>query len=272
MVTFKIILRRTKTLLWTAFSIIVILMAVTVGVGKLLMPYSDRYQPRLEAWLSEEFGRPATIDSFEGDWAAFGPRLTLRGLQLSSTDSISGEQASEVAIESAALDIKPWNLLLPGRPLYNFRVIGAHFDLIRSPGGQLRLSGFGVSRRAGGGERSALGDLARVGEVVLQDSSLSYLDEGHDIRIGLDDINGRLHLEGGEFSTEVNANLLDERSGLVFGEVDATLLISLDDGGVMQKASWPTPHTTWGTVRGKLTVLRLPPAPPPARDARRRCQ
>ena len=218
MATLKIILRRTKTLFWTAFSIIVILMAVTVGVGKLLMPYSERYQPRLEAWLSEEFGRPATIDSFEGDWAPFGPRLTLRGLQLWSTDSTSGEQASEVAIESAALDIRPWNILL----------------------------------------RSALGDLARVGEVVLQDSSLSYIDEEHDIRFGLADINGRLHLEGGEFSTEVNANLLDERSGLVFGEVDAMLLLSLDDDGVMQKASW---HAKTREILLAAFQGKLPPNP-----------
>ena len=61
MIALKIFFRRAKTLLWTAFSIVVILAAVTVGIGKLLMPYSDRYQPRLEAWLSNEFGRPVEL-------------------------------------------------------------------------------------------------------------------------------------------------------------------------------------------------------------------
>jgi uncharacterized protein YhdP len=75
MIVLKKFFRRAKTLLWTAFSILVILAAVVVGVGKLLMPYSERYQPRLEAWLSEEFGRPVVVESFEGRWTAFGPRL-----------------------------------------------------------------------------------------------------------------------------------------------------------------------------------------------------
>ena len=66
MLRLKIILRRTRTLLWTALSILVILAAVLVGVGQLLMPYSDHYQHRLEAWLSEEFGRPVVLESFEG--------------------------------------------------------------------------------------------------------------------------------------------------------------------------------------------------------------
>ncbi len=74
--------RRAKTLLWTAFSILVILAAVGVGIGKLLMPYSEHYQPRLEAWLSEEFGRPIVLESFTGEWTAFGPRLSLKGMKL----------------------------------------------------------------------------------------------------------------------------------------------------------------------------------------------
>jgi uncharacterized protein YhdP len=82
MAALKTILRRAKTLLWTALSILVVLAAVVMGVGKLLMPYSDHYQPRLEAWLSQEFGRPVVLDSFEGEWTAFGPRLSLRGMKL----------------------------------------------------------------------------------------------------------------------------------------------------------------------------------------------
>jgi len=38
MATLKTILRRAKTLLWTAFSIVVVLAAVLMGVGELLMP------------------------------------------------------------------------------------------------------------------------------------------------------------------------------------------------------------------------------------------
>ena len=52
MTALHIIFRRLRSLLWTAFSILVIFFAVVVGVGKLLMPYSERYQPQLEQWMS----------------------------------------------------------------------------------------------------------------------------------------------------------------------------------------------------------------------------
>lgn len=241
----KTILRRAKTLLWTALSILVVLAAVIMGIGKLLMPYSDRYQPRLEAWLSEEFGRPVLLESFEGEWTAFGPRLSLRGMQLlpggamASARPVDGARGeAEVAIESAALDIRPLNLLLPGRPLYNFRVSGAHFELTRNERGEFRLSGFGVTGRGGEAQGSALRELARVGEVILEDSRLEYLDPAGGVRIGLRDIRGRLQLEDEELASEIRASLYDERSGLVFGEIQATLLLALGEDQRLNGARW----------------------------------
>lgn len=219
-------------------SIVIILAAVLVGMGKLLMPFSDRYQPRLEAWLSEEFGRPVELEGFAGEWQAFGPRLTLKGLTLlPGAGAIPGEQ-SEVALESAALDIKPLNVLIPGRPLYNFRVIGADFQLLRKADGQFALSGFGVSGRGASGSNSGLRELARVGEVILQDSSLAYSDEIHGIELELVSINGRLHMFGDELSTEVQASLYDTRGELVYGEVEATLKLKMDKDQKLVEALW----------------------------------
>jgi len=242
MTAFKTLLRRARTLLWTAFSILVISAAVLMGIGKLLIPYSDRYQPRLEAWLSEEFGQPVVLESFVGEWTAFGPRLSLRGMKLLPAE-IPGSGApqaaeAEVVIESAALDIRPLNLLLPGFPLYNFRVIGADFELLRSADGQFRLSGFGVSRRGPGGGSSALRELLRVGEVVLQDSSLAYRDELHGVRLDFRDISGRLHLAGDELASDIQASLLDDRSGLIVGEIETIILLSLDEQEKIVGAEW----------------------------------
>ena len=70
-----------------------------------------------------------------------------------------GEEA-EVVIESAVLEIRPLNALLPGLPLYHFRVVGADFELLRSADKELRLSGFGVRNRDGQEQGSALRELA----------------------------------------------------------------------------------------------------------------
>ena len=238
MMSLKINLRRARTLIWTAMSILIILAAVLVGVGKLLMPYTDRYQDRLEAWLSQEFGRPVVLESFRGEWNAFGPRLTLHGMSLLPSAGGDPGESGVIAIESAALDIKPLNALIPGRPLYNFRVIGADLQLLRKADGRLELSGFGVSGRGSGGSNSGLMELAKVGEVILQDSNLEYLDEKHDIHLRFASINGRLHMDGDEFSTEIQASLYDARSELVYGEVEATLLFVLDEDQKMTQAAW----------------------------------
>ncbi len=74
------IFRRVRTLLWTALTLVTVLAAVLVGIGKLLMPYSDYYQPELEEWLSRAFNQPVTVESFDGEWKAFGPRISLRGV------------------------------------------------------------------------------------------------------------------------------------------------------------------------------------------------
>lgn len=254
MANLTIILRRARSLLWTAFSIIVVLTAVLVGIGELLMPYSARYQPQLESWLSAEFGQPVVLESFDGEWAAFGPRLTLQGMRLLPQDSSLPGAEPEVAIESAALDIKPLNFLLPGSPLYNFRVIGASLELVRTQDGEYRLSGFGVSRSGDAGERSALGDLARVGEVVLQDSSLDYVDERYDIRLGVRDISGRITLEGDELAAEISAQMFDRRSELAYGNVEGVLLLELDEEQKMRSARWQgrSSQLMLAALQGKL--------------------
>ena len=262
MTVFRTSLRRARTLLWTAFSILVIAAAVLMGIGKLLMPYSDRYQPRLEGWLSEEFGQPVVLDSFVGEWTAFGPRLSLRGMKLLPADFAGSGQpqapGAEVVIESAALDVRPLNLLLPGFPLYNFRVIGADFELLRGEDGQFRLSGFGVSRQGAEGQGSALRELLQVGEVVLQDSNLVYRDEISGVQLDIRAISGRLQLAGDELAGEMQASLFDDRSGLIVGEMETIILLSLDGEQKIVGAEW---HASARELMLAAFQGRLPASP-----------
>jgi uncharacterized protein YhdP len=185
------IFRRIRTLLWTTLTLLVLMAAVLVGVGKLLMPYSAHYQPELEAWLSKTFNQPVQVESFSGEWKAFGPRISLQGVTLMP----EGRQ-SEIAIEHAALDVKPLNALIPGRPLYSFRIIGADLTLERTAGGRFILSGLGVGGGPPGAGSSGLRDVALNGEVRLQDVSLSFNDPEREIQLVLGNINGRLKMGG----------------------------------------------------------------------------
>lgn len=226
------ILRRGRTLLWTALSIIVIFCAVIVGLGKLLMPYSERYQPQLEAWLSSEFGRPVTIDSFTGEWNAFGPQLAVRGLKLQA-----GDGGGAAVIGEAVIDIKPFNLLIPSQALYDFRVVGADFHLVHLAEGGFEFSGLGV----GGGEGrsgSPLKHLSSISEVILENSRLRYDDQAHEIHLDLGNINGRLQVRGDKVAAEIGFRLADNTTGRVSGELEATARLEMGRDEHPLSASW----------------------------------
>ena len=246
--------RRMRTLLWTALTILSVLAAVVVGIGKLLMPYSAHYQPELEAWLSKAFNQPVRVESFSGEWKAFGPRISLRGVTLMP----EGLQ-SEIAINRAALDIKPLNALIPGRPLYSFRIIGADLSLERKPDGRYELSGLGVSSSGSGKDKSpGLRDVALNGEVRLQDISLSFVDPEHSIHLVLSNVNGRLTASGRNVSAEIQARVTDRDGIRVIGDLEATAQVKLDSEQHLANAQW---HIQTGELILSELVRQLPPHP-----------
>jgi uncharacterized protein (TIGR02099 family) len=248
------IFRRLKTLLWTALTLVTVLAAVVVGIGKLLMPYSVHYQPELEAWLTEAFNQQVRVESFSGEWKAFGPRIRLQGVTLMP----EGLQ-SEIAINRAALDIKPLNALIPGRPLYSFRIIGADLSLERMVDGRYVLSGLGVSNTASSqGSNPRLRDVALNGEVRLQDISLSYDDPERDIHLVLNNVNGRLKASGRRVAAEIQAKITDRDRQRVVGDLDAIIQVELDAEQHLAQARW---HVKTGELMLAELVRQLPHHP-----------
>ncbi|HET6564127.1 MAG TPA: hypothetical protein VFG52_01840, partial [Xanthomonadales bacterium] len=237
-------LRRLRTLCWTAFSILVIAAAILVGVAKLLMPYSDRYQPELERWLSKEFGYPVSVESFAGQWRAFGPRLILKGLRIQGDAIDPGND--DMLISEAALDLNPLSLLWPGKAFYSFLVIGADLQLIRDEDGKVHLSGLGLNgsgtqpRRPGQEmtEATGLGRLVGVGELRLENSRLDVLDHQLETRLHFSDINAVLQLTDDLLAIKLESHLSVPEDGLVYGVVNAVVQARLEPGGGLQQASW----------------------------------
>ncbi len=246
--------RRLRTLLWTALTIITVLAAVLVGIGKLLMPYSDYYQPKLEAWLTRAFNQPVRVESFNGEWKAFGPRISLQGV----TFMPEGMQ-SEIAIRQAALDIKPLNALIPGRPLYSFRIIGADLSLERTTDGRYLLSGLGVSNRNSGRNRNPqLRNVALNGEVRLENSNLSFDDPEREIHLVLTNVNGRLKMDGQRMAAEIQARVADRDRRLAVGDLEATVQVELDTEQHLAAARW---HIKTGELMLAELVRQLPHHP-----------
>ena len=254
MSNFRKLFRRLRTLLWTALTLLTVLAAVIVGIGKLLMPYSVHYQPELEAWLSKSFNQPVRVESFSGEWKAFGPRIRLRGLTL-----MPEGMRSEIAINRAALDIKPLNALIPGRPLYSFRIIGADLELVRTSDGRYVLSGLGVSDTGSGKEPSpGLRDVVLNGEVRLQDIGLKFDDPERGIHLVLSNVNGRLTAHGGQVSAEIRASITDRDKQRVVGDLDVTAQVRLDSEQHLAEAQW---HVKTGELILEELVRQLPSHP-----------
>ena len=248
------IFRRIRTLLWTTLTLLTVMAAVVVGIGKLLMPYSVHYQPELEAWLSEAFNQTVRVESFSGEWKAFGPRISLQGVTL-MPDGLE----SEIAINRAALDIKPLNYLIPGRPLYSFRIIGADLTLERTLDGRYMLSGLGVSNTGSDQNRNTgLRDVALNGEVRLQDVSLSFDDPGREIHLMLSNVNGRLKMDGRRVATEIQARVTDRERRRVVGDLEAIVRIRLDAEQHLEKVNW---HIKTGELMLAELVRQLPHHP-----------
>lgn len=245
------IFRRLRTLLWTSLTIVTVLAAVLVGIGKLLMPYSDYYEPQLESWLSKAFNQPVTVESFEGEWKAFGPRISFQGLTFTS-DGRPG-----IAIQTAALDVKPLNVLIPGRPLYSFRIIGANLSLVRTVDGRYLLSGLGVSNN-GAETNSQLRNVALNGEVLLEESSLSFDDPEREVHVLLTSVNGRLKMDGDRLATEVKARISDKTRRRVVGDLEAVIRVKLDGKQRLSEAVW---HVKTGELILAELVRQLPHHP-----------
>ncbi len=248
------IFRRVRTLLWTALTLLTVLAAVVVGIGKLLMPYSVHYQPELEAWLSKAFNQPVTVESFTGEWKAFGPRISLKGVTLRPEG-----MRSEIAINQAALDIKPLNALIPDRPLYSFRIIGADLALERTTDDRYVLSGLGVSKiRPGKNNNPGLRDVALNGEVRLQDISLSFDDPEREIHLVFSNVNGRLKMDGNRMAAEIQARVTDRDRKRVVGDLDAIVQVKLDSDQHLSQARW---HIKTGELMLAELVRQLPHHP-----------
>lgn len=225
--------RRLRSIAWTALTLVVLLAAIVVGLGKLLMPYSSHFKPRLEAWLSEEFNQPVRVGAFTGEWKAFGPRISLQELELLGSPG----DGAVVALQEAGLDVRPLHALWPGRPLYTFRIIGADLVLSRHPDGRFELSGLGVSGR-GGGDTGGLGNLARLGEVTLETSSLAYRDPARGVSLQLVGVDGRMQMSPERLALKVEAGVAGNGDDQVLGDIGATAVVRLDDDSRVTAIEW----------------------------------
>ena len=73
---------------WSAatFAVVVILLAVAVGLFRLLLPLAPGYHEQIETWASSAVGYPVRLTDIDARWRVGGPELAFTKIEVLSAD------------------------------------------------------------------------------------------------------------------------------------------------------------------------------------------
>ena len=158
-----------KALAYCAAAIVIVL-AIAVGIFRLMLPRLPEYQEEIKGWASAAIGMRVDFTGMNARWRLTGPELSFFGAELSDVESGSGIlTAEEVSIGVGLLR------LLADRELVVDRVSihGAHIELSQDQAGQWTMQGIPADELT---ESPASQGGASGGnvEIVGEDISVSY--------------------------------------------------------------------------------------------------
>jgi uncharacterized protein (TIGR02099 family) len=206
--------RRVRRVLAYGLVSLLILLALVVAIANQMLPVLARHPADVAQWLSERIGRPVSIDAVDARWSRRGPLLRVTGLRIGAAGDL-------LEIGRAELQVNAYAGFLPGVPLTVVKVRGPTLELTRGAAGEWRLEGLGDRR--GGGESFDLRQLDGLGELQIEDASLSFLDVPSGRRWTVQQVAARLRTVGARFRLGVVAQLDDGAPLQLVAEMDREL-------------------------------------------------
>jgi|GEM_PF-1720334 len=180
------ILRKLRSICWTALSLTVILLAAAVGLLHLTMPYVGHLKANVEANLATGLKRSVSVGSLSGDFVEGRPLLHLRGLKLGRT-----ERAQAFEVDHAELSVDVLALLRPGDArMFELSILDQELKIVRQRDGRVMLAGIGLEGQLS--DHFVLDE----GALSLKAARLRYVDEISGYDIALKNIDVRLTREG----------------------------------------------------------------------------
>ena len=145
-----VLLRR---LLWRAFAVSAILVAVALSVARLLLANAPDYRVDVESWATQRAGRPVSIGVLEARWLGLRPQLILKDLRL--FDPQGGVEV--LRLSEARVSVEPLPLITAGRIVpFDVTLVGARLALTRLADGSFEVAGMPGGSGAGGAQRLLL--------------------------------------------------------------------------------------------------------------------
>jgi len=162
------LLRRLGKALFVTVGVVAILLAVALGVFRLLIAQIPDYQNELKAWVADELGLEVDFEMLDARLGLRGPELSLRSASIGGSDGIRFLLAEE-----AAITLDPVALVV-GRRIEISRLTlgGVELTVERDANGTFSIGDFDFE--PGEGELAAW--VPESVEVVIRDSKLRYAD------------------------------------------------------------------------------------------------
>lgn len=216
--------RRCRSVLWAAFFLVVVGLAVVVGVGRALTPYASHLHGWLEHRISQELSLPVVINDLKAEWHGLTPRLDLFGLRI-------GEESSLIELEHVRLRADLFHLMLPRRDDWALELSGLQLTLEHGESGW-RVRGL----TSNSDEPMDYRALLKLGDIAVYDSHLLIADENGERSLALDEV--LLHQVG---------DGLQMTGGLRLSEASTVdVRLQIDDGGVQAYLNGANqPLATW---------------------------
>lgn len=170
------------------FAVCVIVLAVTVSIVRIALPWIVSHPQKISALLSERLNRSVSIDRVEGYSESDGPLLILHGVHIAATDA--GKPPS--TIPQAALKLNFFSIFHRNQTWSEFRLVGLDLHLVREANGNWQLHGLDAAGGAAGGVGTkAIGNVREnpvlfdLGSLVLSDLHFSIDDEKAGLHVQL---------------------------------------------------------------------------------------
>lgn len=93
--------------LWLFFAATVITVAVLVSLARAFLPFIHVLHNDIESFLSEKLNAQVTFESIQGGWENQGPKLTVTGIDVVSTEN----QSHPVVVEELLISVNLWQSL-----------------------------------------------------------------------------------------------------------------------------------------------------------------
>ncbi len=147
--------------LWVTLAVSIILVAIIVGLGRVLVPLADHVRPQVESILSEQTGQPVSVRRLEAEWPGLTPRFTLHDLVIGQMH-VDG---NGLRIEQANLEFSLSDAFRADRNLARLVLVGLEVVVRQREDGRWQA---GIEQEAGEGDLGIL----RLGDVHLRDARL----------------------------------------------------------------------------------------------------